>query len=160
MDVKYSIARPVHLETSSRRIYVAFEQIILEMRFTVRFSIACFYLFSSLFFSLATPSYAHDHEWHVKADDFRCVQQQVEKYLQQQGDQILIFIVDCPDIDIVASLQKRVQNSSGSDVKLKTNTPERPAEVITFSRSELLCVAKIKIEEGRPVIAIPKNPSC
>jgi len=116
--------------------------------------------FLLLIFALYLSSFAlaEKQNWYVKQEHFTCLQNELKNYLAQSGDQFVIFISECPERDVVAILLRKTQNSSQPAIKKEENTPSNPAEVITFSRKELECVANLQIETSQKIISIPRNP--
>ena len=93
----------------------------------------------------------------MRSEKFQCLLVNIEDYRKLPGEQLLIFPEKCPKTNTAELLNEDTENSIYS-IDTVTNSPERPAEVITFKKSELDCVANIEIVENSPIMEIPKKP--
>ena len=96
--------------------------------------------------------------WNVKADHFQCLLQNVDAHLATGLDPVVIFLTACPETDLVKIMASTSQNLAVSDVKTVDDSVEQPAEVITFTRAQLACLARIDPVAAAPVLQVPKDP--
>lgn len=99
-----------------------------------------------------------DGFWNVEADHFQCLQQNVDAYMATGQEPVVIFLTACPETDLVKIMASTSKNLEVSDVKTVDDSADRPAEVITFSRAQMACLAKVVPPAGARVLQVPKDP--
>lgn len=94
----------------------------------------------------------------LRTEHLLCLQSNLNKYLAAAEDPLVIFLAACPETDLATIMAGSSKNMAVADVEIAGDSPEKPAEVIVFSREQLNCLAKLDVELDRPVVQIPRQP--
>jgi hypothetical protein len=94
--------------------------------------------------------------WIIPKERLECIVANLETYSSQGGDPILIFVDDCPAIDLSQIMSKRVKNS----LPVVKSQPSKKDwdEAIVFSKTDLACVSKYLKNSEKGMIQVKKKP--
>jgi uncharacterized protein YfaS (alpha-2-macroglobulin family) len=96
--------------------------------------------------------------WNIKADQFQCLLNNVDAYLATGQEPVVIFLTACPETDLVKIMASTSRNLAVSDVKTVDDSTEQPAEVVTFTKAQLACLAGVEVATSALVLQVPKDP--
>ena len=112
-----------------------------------------YFIASSIVISAQERSY-----WNVKPKHFECLQKNIGLYQGVTTDLVVIFLEECPDVDIAKIIKGRTKNSSLPDVDKVDKDATNFTEVISFDHKQLACLAVLKIKVDGSAVKVPQNP--
>jgi len=95
-------------------------------------------------FALTTNAQV-DNTWHVKTDKAKCILRNINIYLQQSSDPVIIYVDICPKTDLDAATNVGLPNIRANKA-LKNNAVEA---VLVYTKKELRCLSKFVLKEDR-----------
>lgn len=96
--------------------------------------------------------------WNIKAEQLDCLRQNLNGYLATEQDPVVIFLSACPETDLVKIMASTSQNMAVADVEVVQDSANAPAEVVSFTRTELACLSEFIPDGGGPVVQVPRDP--
>lgn len=104
-----------------------------------------------------SPTSAQDGQfWRVEKSKASCFLSNIEVYVALNERPTVIFLDDCPQVDLSASLERMARNSL-----LPQPAPSNKSDtVIVYTTEEIACLRQLSIDLSSDVVLIPKSPKC
>lgn len=113
----------------------------------------------SVFAIFATNNSANANDyWHIKSTHYACLIDNINIYQSVSDNDVIIFLDECPEVDVVKIISNRAQNSALPDVGRKDQTVDQPAEVIVLSKESLSCLVNLNVPDESGLVLLPKEP--
>ena len=97
--------------------------------------------------------------WSVKNKSARCVIDHAKDYISGNSeDPVVIYVEACPEPSTEKSLALLLENSIVPEPKADADADVDA--IVVFTRSELACLAKLRIESTDEIVSLPKKPRC
>lgn len=96
--------------------------------------------------------------WNIKTEHFSCLRENLSKYESVKTDKVVIFLEECPEIDLIKIIKGRTKNSVLPDINKIEQTGTKFAEVISFDHKQLSCLKELNISSIDGLVKIPRNP--
>lgn len=92
--------------------------------------------------------------WLIEQVYAECIQKNIDNYVQQPHDPVVIIVGNCPDEDIAAGISATTKATG-------INTVGKGNSVLIFNKSELPCLATVSLNPDESgLVKIPRKLSC
>jgi hypothetical protein len=96
--------------------------------------------------------------WNVKPEQFSCLQKNLSVYQGVTTHRVIIFLEECPEIDIAKIIRGRTKNSSLPGVEKVDKDATKFTEVISFDHGQLACLKALNLKVMNNLVKVPQDP--